>query len=86
MSAARAVLDAEVEDVEAHLCEGGGGGSAGKTRPDNDHVKTTLVGWVDELLMSLIVGPFLSDRTLRDFGISRTHYFDVFCCIFHIAI
>ncbi len=83
--AARTVLDAEVEHVEAHLCQGGGCRCAGQTRTYYYDVEFALVGRVHQLLVRFEVGPFLSDRTLRNLGVSRIHHFDIFFNIFHIA-
>ncbi len=71
VSAAGAVLDAEVEHVEAHLAESGGGRSAGQAGTYDDDVEVALVGGVDEFLVSLVVGPFLSDRTFGNLRVDR---------------
>ncbi len=85
VSAARAVLDAEVEHVEAHLGESRGCRRTGETRADHYDVETTLVCGIDKFLMGLVVGPFLSDRTLRDLRVRRIHYSYFAVCSFHIA-
>ena len=80
------VLDAEVEYVEAHLCEGSRSGSAGKACTYNDDVEAALVSGVDQFLMVFVVGPFLLERTcrnLRHLGRDNLRFF-CFCC--HIFI
>ena len=64
--AAGGVLDAEVEYVEAHLCEGSRSGGAGKTGTYDDDVEAALVSGVDQFLMVFVVGPFLLERTCRN--------------------
>ena len=71
MSAARAVLYAEIVYVEAHLAKSRSGRCAGEAGTDNDDVEVALVGRVYEVLMSFVVGPFLSDRTFGDFRVNR---------------
>jgi len=85
VSATGRILNAEIQYVESHFGKRRGSRSSGKTGTYDDDVEATLVGGVHEFLMSLVVGPFLSDRTFRDFRIGRIHHFNVFFSIFHIA-
>ncbi len=61
--AAGAVLDAEVIYVETHFAQRRCCRSTGKAGADDDNVEVALVGGVYKVLMGLVVGPFLSDRT-----------------------
>ena len=63
------VLDAEVEDVEAHLAECGGSRCTSQTRTDNNDVQFQFILWVNQALVSLVVGPLLSHRSFRYSGI-----------------
>ena len=54
------VLNAEVQHVESHLTEGCGSGSSGEAGAHHNHVQLQLVLRIDQALMSLVVGPFLS--------------------------
>ena len=63
MSATGAVLDAEVIYVETEFAESGSGGRACKAGTYDDDVKIALVGGVYKVLVSFVVGPFLSDGT-----------------------
>ncbi len=84
MCAARAVLDAEVEHVEAHFGQGGGSRGTGQAGTYHDDVEAAFVSRVHQLLVGLVIGPFLCDRTFGDFGIRRIHDFNVFYFSFHI--
>ena len=59
--------DTEVVDIEAHLTERSCCRSTSKTCTYNDNIKLELVLWVNQALMSLIVGPFLRYWSLRYF-------------------
>ena len=65
--ATRAILDAEIEDVKAHLAERGRRGRASQAGAYDDDVELALVGGVDQFLVGLVVGPLLGQQTLRDF-------------------
>ena len=60
VSAARTVLDAEVQHIEAQLAQGRGCRCTCQTRTYHDDVEVALVGRVYQLLVCLIVGPLLS--------------------------
>ena len=67
--AAGRILDAEVQYVKAHLAQRGGCRCTCQTGTHDDDVEFALIGGVDEFLVSLIVGPFLSDGSLGNLGI-----------------
>ncbi len=67
--AAGAVLYAEVIDIEAHFAERGSCGRTCEAGAHDDDVEVALVGGVDELLVGLVVGPFLRDRTFGNFRV-----------------
>ena len=69
VSAARRVLYAEVQHVEAHLAQAGCCTGTCQTRTYDDNVELQLVLRVNQALMCLIVGPFFSYRTFRYSGI-----------------
>ncbi len=60
------VLNAKVIYVEAHLGQRRGGAGACQSGAHNDDVELQFVLGVDEALVSLIVSPLLSDRSLGD--------------------
>ena len=80
------VLDTEVEDIEAHLCERSRSRCTSQTSTNYDDVKTTFVGRVDQLLMVFVIGPFLLEWTSRDLRHFRRNNLRslFFCC--HISI
>ena len=61
MRATGAVLNAEVEHIEAQFGKSRRRRSAGKTGTNHNHVKIALVGGIDKFLMSLVVGPLVSN-------------------------
>ncbi len=63
---ARRVLNAEIDDVEAHLAKRSGCRGTSQTRTNDDDVELTFVGRVYKFLMSLIVGPFFGQRAFRN--------------------
>ena len=86
VSATGAILDAEIEHIESHLCQCRSGRSTGETCADHDDVETTLVSGVYKLLMSLVISPFISDGTLGDLGVRRIHDSDILICCFHVSL
>ena len=70
------VLDTEVQDVEAHLSERSSCRGTSQPRTNDDDVEATLVGWVDELLMVLIVCPLLGQWASGDLRIDLRHNID----------
>ncbi len=79
VSAARRVLNAEVEHVEAQLAQRCGCRCAGKASAYHDDVEFALVGRVHQALVCFIVGPLLSYRTFGnlgvDYGLSSSCFF-----------
>ena len=67
VSAARRVLYAEVQHVEAHLAQAGCCTGTCQTRTYDDNVELQLVLRVNQALMCLIVGPFLQLSDLQVF-------------------
>ena len=67
--AARAVLDAEAQDVVARLAQRGRGGSAREAGADDDDGELAAVCRVHELRVELAAIPLLRDRARRDPGI-----------------
>ena len=67
--AARAVLDAEVQDVVAELTERRGRRCARQSRSDADDRVLALVGRVDELDLELVPIPLLGNRSGRNLGV-----------------
>ena len=70
MGAARAVLDAEVIDVEAKFAQSRRCRCAGKAGADYDDVEVALVGGIDKFLMGLVVGPLFGQRAFGDLRIN----------------
>ena len=64
--AARAVLDAEAQDVVAELAERRGRRRAGQAGADDDDRVLALVGRVDQLHLELVPIPLLGDRARRE--------------------
>jgi hypothetical protein len=60
------VLDAEVIYVETHLGQRSGSTGTCQTCTYNDYVELELILGVNQTLVSLIVGPFFSNRSLGD--------------------
>ena len=69
VGAAGRILNAEVNHVEAHLAECGGGRSTRKTCTDNDYVQFQLILGVHQTLVSFIVSPFLGHGAFGYSGI-----------------
>ncbi len=63
VGAARRILNAQVDDIEAHLAERSGGTGSGQTRSNHNHVELQLVLGVNQTLVSLIFLPFLRHWT-----------------------
>ncbi len=70
---ARAVVDAEGEDVVAELTERGGGRCAGQARTHADDRQLATVGRVHQLRVELVPIPFPFDGTARDLAVERHH-------------
>ena len=69
--AARAVLDAEAEDVVAELAERRRRGRAGQAGTDDDDGVLAPVGRIDQLRVEAVPAPFFGERPARNFRIKR---------------
>ena len=69
VSATGAIGDAEGLDMKSQLCQRRGGRGTGETGSHDDDIELTLIGGVDQLLMTLVIGPLLGKGTLRDLGV-----------------
>ena len=59
-------MDTKVNHIEAHLTERSGSTGTSQTCTDDNHVELQLILWVNQTLMSLIVGPFLCYWSFRN--------------------
>ncbi len=62
----RAVLDAEIKDIESKFCERCGSRSAGETGTHYDNVQAALISGVNQFLMVLVVGPLEFQGSFRN--------------------
>ena len=85
VGAAWRVLNAEVEHLEAHLAQCGGGAGASQSGTHHDDVEAALVGGVDEFLVRFIVSPFLSYWSLGDLRVNSRLSNVVVNVFFHLS-
>ena len=69
MRTARAVLEAEALHLVAQLGQGGRGSRSGKAAAHHDHAVLALVLRIDQLRITLVIGPLVSKRAGGDVGI-----------------
>ena len=69
MGAARGILNAEAFDIITQLRQGCSGSAAGKTGSDDNDLKFTFIGGVDQFQLKLMLVPFVSERPPGNFCI-----------------